>query len=50
MEPVILRILLSPFVGLKTVISELPPSAQALAASICKKITPRLTAAIAKVC
>lgn len=35
-------------IGLKTVISELPPSAHALAASICKKITPRLTAAIAK--
>lgn len=30
-------------------ISELPPSSTALAASICKKITGRLTSAIAKV-
>ncbi|XP_064597809.1 cullin-associated NEDD8-dissociated protein 1-like [Liolophura sinensis] len=36
------------FAGLKTVISELPPSSTALAASICKKITGRLTSAIAK--
>lgn len=35
--------------GLKTVISELPPSSTALAASICKKITGRLTSAISKV-
>ncbi|XP_046577843.1 cullin-associated NEDD8-dissociated protein 1-like [Haliotis rubra] len=35
-------------IGLKTVISELPPSSTALAASICKKITSRLTSAIAK--
>ncbi|KAL8584365.1 Cullin-associated NEDD8-dissociated protein 1 [Nucella lapillus] len=35
-------------IGLKTVISELPPSATTLAASICKKITGRLTNAIAK--
>ena len=35
--------------GLKTVISELPPASTALAASICKKITGRLTSAIAKV-
>ncbi|KAK2158819.1 hypothetical protein LSH36_163g01004 [Paralvinella palmiformis] len=35
-------------IGLKTVISELPPSSTALAASICKKITGRLTSAIAK--
>lgn len=35
-------------IGLKTVISELPPSNTALAASICKKITGRLTSAIAK--
>jgi cullin-associated NEDD8-dissociated protein 1 len=38
-----------PFTGLKTVISELPPSSTALAASICKKITGRLTSAISKV-
>ena len=36
-------------VGLKTVISELPPASRALAASVCKKITGRLTSAIAKV-
>ena len=36
-------------IGLKTVISELPPASTALAASICKKITGRLTSAIAKV-
>ncbi|XP_076457085.1 cullin-associated NEDD8-dissociated protein 1-like [Babylonia areolata] len=35
-------------IGLKTVISELPPSSTTLAASICKKITGRLTNAIAK--
>uniref|UniRef100_A0A8C2GC00 Cullin-associated and neddylation-dissociated 1 n=1 Tax=Cyprinus carpio TaxID=7962 RepID=A0A8C2GC00_CYPCA len=37
-------------IGLKTVIGELPPasSGSALAASICKKITGRLTSAIAK--
>ncbi|XP_052763076.1 cullin-associated NEDD8-dissociated protein 1-like [Mya arenaria] len=35
-------------IGLKTVISELPPSSTALAASICKKITGRLTSAISK--
>ncbi|CAH1272693.1 CAND1 [Branchiostoma lanceolatum] len=35
-------------IGLKTVISELPPSSNALAASICKRITGRLTSAIAK--
>ncbi|KAL3888576.1 hypothetical protein ACJMK2_001063 [Sinanodonta woodiana] len=35
-------------IGLKTVISELPPSSTALAASICKKITGRLTSAITK--
>ncbi|XP_013401957.1 LOW QUALITY PROTEIN: cullin-associated NEDD8-dissociated protein 1-like [Lingula anatina] len=35
-------------IGLKTVISELPPSSTVLAASICKKITGRLTSAIAK--
>ena len=37
------------FLGLKTVISELPPSSTALASSICKKITGRLTSAISKV-
>ena len=36
-------------IGLKTVISELPSASTALAASICKKITGRLTSAIAKV-
>uniref|UniRef100_A0A672RK11 Cullin-associated NEDD8-dissociated protein 1-like n=1 Tax=Sinocyclocheilus grahami TaxID=75366 RepID=A0A672RK11_SINGR len=37
-------------IGLKTVIGELPPasSGSALAASVCKKITGRLTSAIAK--
>ncbi|XP_063406823.1 cullin-associated NEDD8-dissociated protein 1-like isoform X1 [Mytilus trossulus] len=35
-------------IGLKTVISELPPSSTALASSICKKITGRLTSAISK--
>lgn len=35
-------------IGLKTVISELPPSSTALAANICKKITGRLTSAISK--
>ncbi|XP_052260170.1 cullin-associated NEDD8-dissociated protein 1-like isoform X7 [Dreissena polymorpha] len=35
-------------IGLKTVIIELPPSSTALAASICKKITGRLTSAITK--
>ncbi|KAK6186772.1 hypothetical protein SNE40_006048 [Patella caerulea] len=35
-------------IGLKTVISELPPSSTTLAANICKKITGRLTSAIAK--
>ncbi|ELU01651.1 hypothetical protein CAPTEDRAFT_19001 [Capitella teleta] len=35
-------------IGLKTVISELPPSSTALAASICKKITGKLTSAISK--
>uniref|UniRef100_A0A2C9JF10 TATA-binding protein interacting (TIP20) domain-containing protein n=1 Tax=Biomphalaria glabrata TaxID=6526 RepID=A0A2C9JF10_BIOGL len=35
-------------IGLKTVITELPPSSTTLAASICKKITTRLTNAIAK--
>jgi cullin-associated NEDD8-dissociated protein 1 len=35
-------------IGLKTVISELPPSSTTLAASICKKITTRLTNAISK--
>lgn len=35
-------------IGLKTVISELPPSSTGLVASICKKITGRLSNAIAK--
>lgn len=35
-------------IGLKTVITELPPSSTTLAASICKKITNRLTNAISK--
>ncbi|XP_012944580.1 cullin-associated NEDD8-dissociated protein 1 [Aplysia californica] len=35
-------------IGLKTVITELPPSSTTLAASICKKITTRLTNAISK--
>jgi len=35
-------------IGLKTVISELPSASTALIASICKKITGRLTSAIAK--
>ncbi|KAL5015536.1 hypothetical protein ScPMuIL_009806 [Solemya velum] len=35
-------------IGLKTVISELSPTSTALAAGICKKITGRLTNAIAK--
>lgn len=35
-------------IGLKTVISELAPTSTALAASICKKITGRLTSAISK--
>lgn len=35
--------------GLKTVISELAPTSTALAASICQKITGRLTNAISKV-
>ncbi|CAH1772992.1 unnamed protein product [Owenia fusiformis] len=35
-------------IGLKTVISELPPASTALAANICKKITGRLTSAISK--
>ena len=48
---ILFMFLISCFVlGLKTVISELPPSSTALAASICKKITGRLTSAIAKVC
>lgn len=34
--------------GLKTVISELPPSSTVLAGNICKKITDRLTSAITK--
>lgn len=36
-------------IGLKTVISELAPTSTALAASICKKITGRLTSAVTKV-
>ncbi|XP_064651957.1 cullin-associated NEDD8-dissociated protein 1-like [Lineus longissimus] len=35
-------------IGLKTVISELPPSSTVLAGNICKKITSRLTSAITK--
>jgi cullin-associated NEDD8-dissociated protein 1 len=35
-------------IGLKTVISELAPTSTALAASICKKITGRLTSAVTK--
>jgi len=35
-------------IGLKTVISELAPTSTALASSVCKKITPRLTSAISK--
>ncbi|XP_054718633.1 cullin-associated NEDD8-dissociated protein 1-like [Uloborus diversus] len=35
-------------IGLKTVISELPPTSTALVASICKKITGRLSNAISK--
>ncbi|GAB1606379.1 cullin-associated NEDD8-dissociated protein 1 [Argonauta hians] len=35
-------------IGLKIVISELPPSSTSLAGSICKKITGRLTSAISK--
>ena len=34
---------------MKTVISELAPASTALAASICKKITGRLTSAVSKV-
>ena len=37
------------FLGLKTVINELPPASSPLAANICKSITGRLTNAIAKV-
>lgn len=36
-------------IGLKTVISELAPTSTTLAASICKKITGRLTSAVTKV-
>ncbi|XP_023239239.1 cullin-associated NEDD8-dissociated protein 1-like [Centruroides sculpturatus] len=36
-------------IGLKTVISELPPSSTSLVASICKKITGCLSSAISKV-
>lgn len=35
--------------GLKTVIGELPPASSSLAANICRRITGRLTNAIAKV-
>lgn len=35
-------------IGLKTVISELPPTSSGLVATICKKITGRLSSAIAK--
>ncbi|KAK3749091.1 hypothetical protein RRG08_034063 [Elysia crispata] len=35
-------------IGLKTVITELPPTSTTLAASICKRITSRLTNAISK--
>ncbi|XP_077989699.1 cullin-associated NEDD8-dissociated protein 1-like isoform X1 [Glandiceps talaboti] len=35
-------------IGLKTVINELPPASSPLAANICKRITGRLTSAIAK--
>jgi len=37
-------------IGLKTVISELPLASSALAASVCKRITGRLSTAIEKVC
>lgn len=33
-------------VGLKTVISELPPSSHPLTANVCRRVTPRLVAAI----
>ena len=36
-------------IGLKTVIGELPPASSSLAANICRRITGRLTNAIAKV-
>lgn len=36
-------------IGLKTVISELPPGSNTLVANICKKITGRLTNAISQV-
>jgi cullin-associated NEDD8-dissociated protein 1 len=37
-------------IGLKTVISELPLASSSLAGNVCRRITGRLSSAIAKVC